>query len=545
MDRLNDKHKVAAAIAISSAFFLAELAVAYITGSLALMADAIHYLTDLLSFVVTLVSICVRFHMKSCRSFSARRAQGGVSGIRIDIKQVAEKTKFRQDFSYGWQRARILGAFFNGAFLLALGVGIMLNAIERFTELHHVDHVKMVLIMGCVGLGLNALTAIFLHDHHQHHNHHHHGHDHDHDDVGQHHHGTPEDLETGVAVEALQNPPTDAQTKGAATTTSTTTGDGDLTLNIDMCELHADHRHTTAAASIAAAARGRDLGMLGALLHVLGDALNNVGVIGAALAMWFGAPHNDGFFYADPAVSVVIAIMVMISAWPLLRRSGEILMQSAPGGVKLEDIRHDLERIPGVVKVHELHVWRLDQQKTIASAHLIVSDPDVAGFVARARVAARCLHAYGIHSVTLQPELAPLIVSPRPTSSSSASGARGSSQTGAGPHAAVAASSRVEGPVDNENNGNNNGEEDNMTNFTDGAQPTATTPPPMSTRSFHHGHSHGHDHHDQGQDDHHHDHSHGHISQPATECQIMCIGQECETLTCCGRPRDSNMERGD
>lgn len=61
------------------------------------------------------------------------------------------------------------------------------------------------------------------------------------------------------------------------------------------------------------------------------------------------------------------------------------------------------------------HIWRLDQQKTIASAHLVVSDPDLTGFMARARVALRCLHDYGIHSVTLQPELVAPLVPHSPT----------------------------------------------------------------------------------------------------------------------------------
>ncbi|KAL2267691.1 hypothetical protein VTJ83DRAFT_4968 [Remersonia thermophila] len=523
MNRLSDKRKVAAVIALSSAFFLAELTAAYITGSLALMADAIHYLTDLLSFVVTLVSICM-----------------------------AEKTEFRQDFSYGWQRARILGAFFNGAFLLALGFGIMLNAIERFTALHNVDHVKIVFLMGCVGLGLNVLAALFLHDHHGHHTHHQ-GHENDDDDVHdhrQHHHGISENPEAGIRIDTLQSRPADAHANGSAIASTTAAGDGHPTLNLDMAELHANHRHTTAAAGIAAVARGRDLGMLGALLHVLGDALNNVGVIGAALAMWFGAPHDHRFFYADPAVSVVIAIMVMGSAWPLLRRSGKILLQSAPRGVKLEDIRHDLERIPGVLNIHELHVWRLDQQKTIASAHLVVSDPEISSFLALARIAARCFHAYGIHSVTLQPELAALIASPPPTSSSAASGARGSSLTGASPHAsphadadAITAPSMVEEPSNNGNNGASGEEEDSITSFGGGTQRKAVTPAPISTSGPDRGRGHDRDpvHHSQGQAEHH----NGPILRATTECQVMCPGQECEALTCCGGPRDSRMRRGD
>jgi zinc transporter 1 len=57
----------------------------------------------------------------------------------------------------------LLGAFFNGAFLLALGVSIFLQSIERFVSIKKVDDAKLILIMGCVGLGLNIITAAFLH----------------------------------------------------------------------------------------------------------------------------------------------------------------------------------------------------------------------------------------------------------------------------------------------------------------------------------------------------------------------------------------------
>lgn len=55
--------------------------------------------------------------------------------------------------------------------------------------------------------------------------------------------------------------------------------------------------------------------------------------------------------------------------------------------------------------VHELHIWRLNQQKTLASVHVVVSDPSVAGFLQTAKTINECFHAYGIHSATLQPEV--------------------------------------------------------------------------------------------------------------------------------------------
>lgn len=83
--------------------------------------------------------------------------------------------------------------------------------------------------------------------------------------------------------------------------------------------------------------------MLGVLVHVIGDAINNIGVIVAAVVIWQTRP--DARFYADPAASMFIAIMIFVSAIPLTRNAGAILLQSAPRGVEIEDVKHDLEQV--------------------------------------------------------------------------------------------------------------------------------------------------------------------------------------------------------
>lgn len=111
-----------------------------------------------------------------------------------------------------------------------------------------------------------------------------------------------------------------------------------------MLGAHAGHRHTLAAALPSPAGhRPRDLGMLGALTHVLGDALNNVGVIVAALVVW-RATRYDARFYADPGVGLGIAAMILLSSLPLIKNSGRILLESAPRGVDVGDVKHDLEK---------------------------------------------------------------------------------------------------------------------------------------------------------------------------------------------------------
>lgn len=274
--------------------------------------------------------------------------------------QVTERKESPQDLTFGWTRAQLLGAFFNGAFLLALGLSIALQSIERFISLQHVENPKLVLIVGCIGLALNLISAAFLHEH-DHGSENGHAHSHSHSD---HIHS---DVENLSATPAHNH--------------------------------HIEHLHT----SLTPSKHGIDFGMLGVLIHILGDAINNVGVIISALIIWL--THSPSRFYADPAVSMWIAAMILISAIPLTKRSGKILLQSAPLGVRIEDIKHDLESIPGVLSVHELHVWRLDQRKAIASAHVVVIDPDVESFMKKAKVITECLHAYGIHSATLQPEL--------------------------------------------------------------------------------------------------------------------------------------------
>lgn len=98
-----------------------------------------------------------------------------------------------------------------------------------------------------------------------------------------------------------------------------------------------------------------------------------------------------------------------------------ILLESVPTGVDMCDVKHDLEKvfppfifsffipnnrqIKGVNSIHELHIWRLNQQKTLASVHVVVSEDSVEDFMKTARVINECFHAYGIHSITLQPEL--------------------------------------------------------------------------------------------------------------------------------------------
>ncbi|KAL8934119.1 MAG: hypothetical protein Q9216_006065 [Gyalolechia sp. 2 TL-2023] len=327
--------RLLAIIAISFCFFVAEITVGFSTHSLALIADSFHYLSDLMGFVVALVAL-----------------------------KMSERAESPNSLSFGWQRSQLLGAFFNGVFLMALGLSIFLQSIERFVTIQKMENPLLVLAIGCVGLTLNIVSALFLHEHH-------------HEEAP----GHSSDCDRPVRLEHGQ--------------------DDSIVIPDTARPTHLNHKHHNRKSS---KPHGHDLGMLGVLLHVVSDAINNVGVIVAALVIHLtDAPSR---FYADPGVSMGISFMIALSALPLVRSSGSILLQSAPLGVDLEDVKHDLEKIEGVMSVHELHAWRLSQDKAIATAHIVVKDKEMEEFMGTAEVVGECLHAYGIHSVTLQPELA-------------------------------------------------------------------------------------------------------------------------------------------
>lgn len=106
----------------------------------------------------------------------------------------------------------------------------------------------------------------------------------------------------------------------------------------------------------------------GAYLEVLGDLLGSVGVIAAAVIMIV-----TGWSYADPLMAALIGLFILPRSWRLGQQALRILVQAAPEGLDLELLRSDLASIPGVVDVHDLHVWTLTSEMDVATVHLMTS----------------------------------------------------------------------------------------------------------------------------------------------------------------------------
>lgn len=232
------------ALLLALAYMAAEVVGGWYTGSLALLADAGHMLSDAGSLLLSLLAAVL----------------------------VTRPTSSQQTF--GLFRVEILAATINGALLIVVAGGIAWEAWERFEE--------------------------------------------------------PREIHTlGMAVIGL----------------------GGLAVNLVMLKLlHAGHEH--------------NLNLRGAWLHVMGDTLGSVGVVIAAGGI------AAGWLWADPVVSLVIAVLVLASAWRLLREAIGILMEHSPREIDVDDVRAALSAHEGVAGVHCLHVWSIASGFHAISAHV-------------------------------------------------------------------------------------------------------------------------------------------------------------------------------
>lgn len=147
LKHISIQDRILAVIAIASGFLILELVVGFITRSLALVADAFHIFSDIIGYVVALLA----------------------------ARYGARSSKAHEKFTYGYRRAETLGGFFNGgellrrwdfadesAFLMALGLSVLLQSIERFTEPAEITNPVLVMAVGAAGVGSNVIMLLAL-----------------------------------------------------------------------------------------------------------------------------------------------------------------------------------------------------------------------------------------------------------------------------------------------------------------------------------------------------------------------------------------------
>ncbi len=241
------KGRLAAALAVALVVLVVQVVGGLVTGSLALLADAGHLLTDVVGVALALAAV----------TYANRPAP--------------------PHRTYGNFRIEILASLVNGVLLLVVATFVVVEAVQRWGEASAVEAGPM-LAVAVFGLAGNLVSLGLLH---------------------------------GGQAESLN--------------------------------------------------------VRGAYLEVLGDLVGSVVVIAAALVVW-----STGWVQADVVASLLIAAFIVPRALGLLRATGQVLLESTPPGLDLDEVRDHITALPGVVDVHDLHAWTITSGMPVLSAHVVV-----------------------------------------------------------------------------------------------------------------------------------------------------------------------------
>ncbi|HEX4600900.1 MAG TPA: cation diffusion facilitator family transporter [Gemmatimonadales bacterium] len=275
--RLESRRRLQTVLAITAAVLVAEAVGGWFAHSLALLADAGHMLGDVAAI-----------------------------GLSLAVAHLAQRP-VTPERTFGLLRLEILAALVNGAALIAIALGVALEAYHRFRTPQDVQGTVLV-IVAALGLAANA---------------------------------------AGTAI------------------------------------LHRGHDHS--------------LNQRAAYLHILSDLLGSIGALTAGAIIL-----ATGWMRADAVISILIAVLILGSAWRLVKESADILLEAAPAHIPLDQVHDRIASIPGVASVHDLHVWTVTSGVIAMSGHLLVENPAENQRVLEA--VQQRLGAMGIAHVTVQME---------------------------------------------------------------------------------------------------------------------------------------------
>jgi cobalt-zinc-cadmium efflux system protein len=112
-----------------------------------------------------------------------------------------------------------------------------------------------------------------------------------------------------------------------------------------------------------------DLNLRSTFLHLMGDVLSTLGAVFAGVIIFF-----TNWYWLDPLVSVFIGMLILWNAWGILKETVDILLESTPRDVNVDEMIREMKQVPGVLGVHDLHVWSITQSMRTMSAHILTDD---------------------------------------------------------------------------------------------------------------------------------------------------------------------------
>ncbi|KAG9066285.1 hypothetical protein KI688_001506 [Linnemannia hyalina] len=364
-----DKRRLKIAIVLCSTFFIVELLGGLWAQSLALLSDSFHLLTDITSFIISLVAIYL-----SHRPPTATH-------------------------TFGYHRAEVLGALFSIFLIWGLTLLLIIEAYERVKHPIDVDG-KTMSIVASLGVFVNIVLMFVLGGHHHHHgdDDHEHGHGHGHS----HGHSHGQGHSDGHSHTHNDHAPLNAEDEHDH-------GHDHEHGHKAVAQHDHDHDHEHGH-SHAGHSHGHghhhhvNLNITAATLHVLGDLLSSIGVLISSLVITF----YPSMTYLDPICTFVFSFLVILTTIGIFKRSIAILMERTPRAINTEEVKEAICDIPGVLDVKSLHIWSLTIGQTVL-AGTVYLQPEVqevkkaAAIIARTRSMIR--KRYNIRQCTLQIEM--------------------------------------------------------------------------------------------------------------------------------------------
>lgn len=138
-----------------------------------------------------------------------------------------------------------------------------------------------------------------------------------------------------------------------------------------------------------------DVNVRAAFLHLASDAAVAAGVAATGVLIYL-----TGRQWLDPAASILVSAVVLVSTWSLLRRAVDLAMHSVPKGIDEDVVRARLAALPGVVSIHDLHVWAMSTTENVLSAHVVMRD--MPRGVLACEIDAKLRDEFPVHHVTIQ-----------------------------------------------------------------------------------------------------------------------------------------------
>ncbi len=149
-----------------------------------------------------------------------------------------------------------------------------------------------------------------------------------------------------------------------------------------------------------------DINIRAAVIHMLGDAVGALAIIGGAIAI-----HYTGFTYIDPILSIVLGLFIIYTGWDIIRESLNILLEGLPRGIQLSQVTKAMSAVEGVLDVHDLHIWSLGSSTHALSSHVLIEDMPPSASAAILKKINQVLCGFGIHHTTIQFEHMPCVLS--------------------------------------------------------------------------------------------------------------------------------------